>query len=204
MIPGLVQPSSDSLSCKPTNDCIIQGSPQSRHCRHFAGWRLALPAQTKIWSLFAGWKVLLVFVFASWRSSCLSKTAQRVGTLSFPFFFLLKQATGRSSSCLKAHFSLEFAVSVRVGQLRDDHESRVDACQITCKWRRMPRGTSGLLSVARFNALHRPCSQLTHVTKKLRANGLCRAKDLARTSILWSFRIEKQELAWLWRLSFRL
>ena len=42
---------------------------------------------------------------------------------------------------------------------------------------------------------HRPCSQLTHVTKKFRANGLCRAKDLARTSILWSFRIEKQELA---------
>ena len=51
---------------------------------------------------------------------------------------------------------------------------------------------------------YRPCSQLTHVTKKFRANGLCRAKDLARTSILWSFRIEKQELASLWRLSFRL
>ena len=43
--------------------------------------------------------------------------------------------------------------------------------------------------------LFRPRSQLTHVTKKFRANGLCRAKDLARTSILWSFRIEKQELA---------
>ena len=41
--------------------------------------------------------------------------------------------------------------------------------------------------------VYRPCSQLTHVTKKIRANGLCRAKDLARTSILWSFRIEKQE-----------
>ena len=40
-----------------------------------------------------------------------------------------------------------------------------------------------------------PCSQLTHVTKKFRANGLWRAKDLARTSILRSFRIEKQELA---------
>ena len=38
----------------------------------------------------------------------------------------------------------------------------------------------------------RPCSQLTHVTKKIRANGLCRAKDLARTSILWSFRIENR------------
>ena len=43
-------------------------------------------------------------------------------------------------------------------------------------------------------ALHRSCSQLTHVTKKFRANGLCRAKDLARTSILWSFCIGKQEL----------
>ena len=92
-----------------------QGSPQSRHCRHFAGWRLALPAKTKIWSLFAGWKVLLVFVFACWRSSCLSKTAQRVGTLSFPFFFLLKHATERSSSCFKAHL---LSLSVRVGQLR--------------------------------------------------------------------------------------
>ena len=54
------------------------------------------------------------------------------------------------------------------------------------------------------NKRNRPCSQLTHVTKKFRANGLCRAKDLARTSILWSFHIEKQELASLWRLSFRL
>ena len=48
----------------------------------------------------------------------------------------------------------------------------------------------GLRTTFRCDALicHRPCSQLTHVTKKFRANGLCRAKDLARTSILWSFR----------------
>ena len=48
-------------------------------------------------------------------------------------------------------------------------------------------------ALSRAVVVNRPCSQLTHVTKKFRANGLCRAKDLARTSILWSFRIEKQE-----------
>ena len=80
----------------------------------------------KFGRFFAGWKVLLVFVFAGWRSLCLSKTAQRVGALSFPSFFLLKRATGSSSSCLKAHL---LSLSVQVGQLRDDHESRADACR---------------------------------------------------------------------------
>ena len=100
---------------------------------------------------------------------------------------------------LRASFSSFSDLSV-LSSLQSDPDVRAHEHEVTNE-------NSLDLNPASFHwslRIHRPCSQLTHVTKKFRANGLCRAKDLARTSILWSFRIEKQELASLWRLSFRL
>ena len=88
------------------------------------------------------------------------KLNQRDETLSFPSYFLLNRATGdprvasnaplephaRQATVLFRHAS--FAIGRSVTTERANHESGVyvHACQITCRRRRMPRGTSGTRS----------------------------------------------------------
>ena len=91
------------------------------------------------------------YVFAGWRSFCLSKTDPKRRNALVSILVVAEPSDGRPRVASKCASRLEHAESRCAcfghGQ-RDDHESRVHACQITCKWRRMPRGTSGRLSVA--------------------------------------------------------
>ena len=116
------------------------------------GFTGILPASTKIWSLLPAGIFRWFYVFAGWRSFCLSKTDPKRRNALVSILGVAELSDGRSSSRLKVRPSTRArSHGARVSDretIRDDHESHVHACQITCKWRRMPLGTSGLLSVA--------------------------------------------------------
>ena len=96
------------------------------------------------------------YVFAGWWSFCLSKTEPKRRNILVSILLFAEPSDGRSSSRLQMRLSSLtpgnpwccFGTRVLLDpwqqSVRDDHGSGVHACQITCKWRRMPRGTSGL------------------------------------------------------------